>query len=137
MPTGPTVRRNENGRHHRAPRPSRRGLPLVVYVAMLILVPLLGVGLLSFREVTRNSAASDAARRVESAIGAQSAAIKKVDQLAYVARKGVTRAQGFLLARPAPAAAATALMFSGPMIDVDEMVPVSTCQVARPESADV
>ena len=96
MSTGTAVRRAENeGRRH-ASRNSRSGLgglPLVVYVAILLLVPLLGVGLLSYQEVRRNSDAADAARRIESAIGTQSAAINVVAplQVERTALQGLAR----------------------------------------------
>jgi len=45
--------------------------------------------------------------------------VETPEQLAYVTEKGVTRAQGFLLARPMPADEADDVIFGGPILDVD------------------
>ena len=50
--------------------------------------------------------------------------VETIGQLAYVAKRGVTTAQGYLLARPMPAANATERMFSGPIIDIETLSPL-------------
>ncbi len=45
--------------------------------------------------------------------------IETSEQLEYVTRAGVTQGQGFLLARPMPAHEAEAVIFGGPLVEVD------------------
>ncbi|MGI9646843.1 MAG: putative bifunctional diguanylate cyclase/phosphodiesterase [Ilumatobacteraceae bacterium] len=48
--------------------------------------------------------------------------VETPEQLAYAREKGVTRAQGYLLAPPMPADEAELVIFGGPIIDVDAVL---------------
>ncbi len=54
--------------------------------------------------------------------------VETSEQLAYVTAKGVTRAQGYLLAPPMPASEAELVIFGGPIIDIEAVraTPYST-----------
>jgi diguanylate cyclase (GGDEF)-like protein len=74
---------------------SRRlgGLPLAVYVVALLLIPLLGVGIFSFREIERNNESANAASSLSeaSAIHASAASLLVPLEVDRVASLGLVR----------------------------------------------